>query len=154
MAPSVSTRRILAGISIGLLLVILAMLTPPGGAERRGRRTQCMSQLRNVSLALQTYATNNGGRLPPAYIADENGAPMHSWRVLLLPYIEQQALYDRSARARGRSAGRATLRLSASTRCGRGPNRPVSTGFPTDRRTRCCWSKSGTPGFTGWSRVT
>ncbi len=32
---------------------------------------------------------------PPAYIADENGKPMHSWRVLLLPYLEQEELYNR-----------------------------------------------------------
>ena len=30
----------------------------------------------------------------PAYVADENGKPMHSWRVLLLPMLEQQALYE------------------------------------------------------------
>ena len=31
---------------------------------------------------------------PPAYIADESGNPIHSWRVLLLPYLEHQDLYD------------------------------------------------------------
>ena len=35
------------------------------------------------------------GTFPPAYLADANGRPMHSWRVLILPYIEQQALYAR-----------------------------------------------------------
>jgi prepilin-type processing-associated H-X9-DG protein len=34
------------------------------------------------------------GTLPPAFVADENGKPMHSWRVLILPYLGQQALYD------------------------------------------------------------
>ena len=34
------------------------------------------------------------GHFPPAYIADENGKPMHSWRVLLLPYMEQGDLFD------------------------------------------------------------
>jgi prepilin-type processing-associated H-X9-DG protein len=33
------------------------------------------------------------GKLPPPYIADANGKPMHSWRVLILPYIEYDALY-------------------------------------------------------------
>jgi hypothetical protein len=32
--------------------------------------------------------------LPPAYLADENGRPMHSWRVLLLPYLDQKKLFD------------------------------------------------------------
>ena len=34
------------------------------------------------------------GHYPPAYLADANGRPIHSWRVLLLPYIEQKDLYD------------------------------------------------------------
>ncbi len=32
---------------------------------------------------------------PPAYVADENGKPMHSWRVLILPFIEQRELFRR-----------------------------------------------------------
>jgi hypothetical protein len=34
------------------------------------------------------------GCLPPDYIADREGKPMHSWRVLILPFLEQKALYD------------------------------------------------------------
>jgi len=30
---------------------------------------------------------------PPAYTVDENGKPLHSWRVLLLPFLEQNVLY-------------------------------------------------------------
>jgi hypothetical protein len=48
--------------------------------------------MRNIALALQQYEIRNG-TLPPAYIADADGKPMHSWRVLLLPYLEQSALY-------------------------------------------------------------
>jgi Protein of unknown function (DUF1559) len=35
------------------------------------------------------------GSYPPAYIADRDGRPIHSWRVLILPYLEQQSLYAR-----------------------------------------------------------
>ena len=31
--------------------------------------------------------------MPPAYIADADGRPMHSWRVLLLPFLDQNDLY-------------------------------------------------------------
>ena len=34
------------------------------------------------------------GSLPPAYVADANGRPMHSWRVLLLPFLDQRTLYE------------------------------------------------------------
>ncbi len=31
---------------------------------------------------------------PPAYTTDENGKPLHSWRVLILPYLDEQHLYS------------------------------------------------------------
>ncbi len=37
----------------------------------------------------ETYKT-----LPPAYIADANGKPMHSWRMLIMPFMEQSTLYN------------------------------------------------------------
>jgi hypothetical protein len=33
------------------------------------------------------------GEFPPAYVADADGRPMHSWRVLILEFIEQRELY-------------------------------------------------------------
>src|SRR5919201_819842 len=32
-------------------------------------------------------------RLPPAVVYGEYGQPLYSWRVLILPYIEQDELY-------------------------------------------------------------
>jgi len=34
------------------------------------------------------------GSLPPAFIAGRDGRPWHSWRVLLLPFLEQTELYN------------------------------------------------------------
>jgi hypothetical protein len=34
------------------------------------------------------------GCFPPAYVADRDGRPMHSWRVLILPYLEHSTLYN------------------------------------------------------------
>ncbi len=34
------------------------------------------------------------GSFPPASIADANGKPMHSWRVLILPWMEYKELYN------------------------------------------------------------
>lgn len=34
------------------------------------------------------------GQLPPAVVYSEDGRPLHSWRVLMLPYINQKELYD------------------------------------------------------------
>ncbi len=35
------------------------------------------------------------GCFPPAYLPDENGNPKHSWRVLLLPWLELESLYKK-----------------------------------------------------------
>ena len=53
---------------------------------------QCPNNLHQIAVALQAYHQANGC-FPPAYIADKNGKPMHSWRVLILPYMDQDALY-------------------------------------------------------------
>ena len=34
------------------------------------------------------------GCLPPAWVPDNNGRPMHSWRALLLPFIDEQQLHQ------------------------------------------------------------
>jgi hypothetical protein len=45
-----------------------------------------------VALALHNYHDKHG-RLPPAVVYGEDGKPLHSWRVLLLPFIAQGELY-------------------------------------------------------------
>jgi hypothetical protein len=34
------------------------------------------------------------GTLPPAAVCDKTGRPLLSWRVLMLPYLEEQGLYE------------------------------------------------------------
>jgi prepilin-type processing-associated H-X9-DG protein len=53
-----------------------------------------VNNLKQIGLALYNYR-DAYGCVPPAYLADENGRPMHSWRVLILPWLGQQAIYDR-----------------------------------------------------------
>jgi hypothetical protein len=55
----------------------------------RGARANNLDRIRN---ALYGYHKKNG-RFPPALIADRNGKPMHSWRTLILPYIDCDDLY-------------------------------------------------------------
>jgi len=52
----------------------------------------CGNNLRQIALAIQCYEQTYGC-YPPAYIADGQGQPMHSWRVLILPFLEEKALY-------------------------------------------------------------
>lgn len=88
------SRRAVEAVTIVALVFALALIAwPSGNGRHRGRRRGCMNHLRNVSAALHVYATSRN-ELPPAYVADEHGRPMHSWRVLLLPYLEQQEHVD------------------------------------------------------------
>jgi len=76
------------GILVALLLPALQV------ARSAARRAQSMNNLKQINLALLNYESTYG-TFPPAYIADADGKPMHSWRVRILPFMEQQALYQR-----------------------------------------------------------
>src|SRR5262249_35014844 len=78
----------------GLLYLGLFTRWPIGGAREAARRMQCSNNLKHIGLALPNYHDDYRS-LPPAYIADAEGRPMHSWRVLILPYLEQKSLYDK-----------------------------------------------------------
>lgn len=74
--------------------VLVGMLWPMRrGVPEAARRVLCQNNLRQIALAFHNYKTRHG-HYPSAYIADENGKPIHSWRVLILPFMEQQPLYD------------------------------------------------------------
>ena len=50
--------------------------------EQATQRTSCMSQY-EVSASAEFRATNSSKkRFPPAYLADPQGRPLHSWRVV------------------------------------------------------------------------
>ena len=55
--------------------------------------TECSNNLKKIALAMHNYH-DAFMCLPPAVITDEQGTPRYSWRVAILPFIEQQALYD------------------------------------------------------------
>jgi RNA polymerase sigma factor (sigma-70 family) len=58
-------------------------------AQRRSVRN-----LRMIALAMYNFTTQTlDGRFPPAALSSEDG-PLLSWRVALLPYLGQQALYE------------------------------------------------------------
>ena len=53
---------------------------------------QCVNQLKLIALALRNYE-NRYQCLPPPCIYDKTGRPMHSWRVLILPFVDHERLY-------------------------------------------------------------
>lgn len=81
-------------VMLGCGGVLLALLLPAVQAARQAaRRMASSNNEKNIMLALHNYHDTHG-EFPPAVIKDKDGKPMHSWRVLILPYIEQQGLYS------------------------------------------------------------
>jgi prepilin-type processing-associated H-X9-DG protein len=74
--------------------ILVALLLPAVQAAREAaRRAQCSNNMKQIALALHNYHDTYKS-FPPAYTVDENGNRLHSWRTLLLPYLEQSALYS------------------------------------------------------------
>lgn len=74
---------------IGVCAILPSVI---GGAREAHRRTQCAENLRQIGKALHAYH-EEWSCFPPAYVAGEDGRRLHSWRVLILPYLGEQALY-------------------------------------------------------------
>ena len=73
--------------------VLIALLLPAVQAARgAAQRAQCSNNEKQILLALLNYESAYGS-FPPAYTVDANGRPMHSWRLLILPFLEQNAMY-------------------------------------------------------------
>jgi hypothetical protein len=62
-------------------------------AREAARASQCICNLCQIKIALYNYH-DAFGSFPPAYVADAKGRPMHSWRVLILPFMGQSGLYN------------------------------------------------------------
>lgn len=98
-AAAATTLR--AGVSllqsilvIALLLVLVAMLFPaPRRVGESARRAQCMNNVRQIAIGLLQYAETYEA-FPPAYTVDAEGKPLHSWRTLILPFLDERSLYD------------------------------------------------------------
>jgi prepilin-type processing-associated H-X9-DG protein len=87
VAAAVPVLLVVVGILLALLLPAIT------SAREAARRASCFNHLKQISLAVQCYESAYG-HFPPAYVADENGKPLYSWRVLILPYMEHQDLYQ------------------------------------------------------------
>lgn len=75
--------------------IVVGLLVPAIQKVREAAsRTRSTNNLKQIGLALHNYHDANG-RFPPAFVVDKAGKPLYSWRVLILPYIEQDAIYKK-----------------------------------------------------------
>jgi hypothetical protein len=74
--------------------VLIALLLPALQTSREAaRRMQSTNNMKQLGIAIHNYHDVHNA-FPPAIVKDASGKPLYSGRVLLLPYMEQQPLYD------------------------------------------------------------
>jgi type II secretory pathway pseudopilin PulG len=82
-----------AGGQVAIIGVLVALLLPAVQAAREAaRRMSSSNNLKQIALAMHNFHDVHG-HFPPSATFDEDGKPLLSWRVHLLPYLEEQALY-------------------------------------------------------------
>jgi len=169
-------RRIRRGHGFALveLLVVVAVigvlvaLTFPAiqAAREAARRVQCRNHLRQISLALHSYAASHGAFPPGAILAGypatgtgsynqlfeatstSSGRHGTSWMLQVLPFMEQQALYDRWDFAKNVLANEVVAATDISTfYC---PSRRNTVRSEDQTLMFPYWAGWGT--MTGWSR--
>jgi hypothetical protein len=104
IAASSSLTRVQRCVAAGVVRVLgwlvpavvlcLLLLPSVSSAPKAVRRAACANNLKQIALAMSNYREKHGC-FPPAYSVDKEGRPLHTWRVLLLPFMGEKALYDR-----------------------------------------------------------
>ena len=88
-------------VVIAIIGILVALLLPAVQAAREAaRRIQCINRLKQIGLALHNYHDALNVLPTGANVSNEL-----SWNVFILPYMEQQALYERFAFGAGSYRG-------------------------------------------------
>lgn len=76
-------------VAVIILVLVILLLPEDQVVDNSSNRERFRNQLRLVGLACHEYQSEYGC-LPPVVISDERGRPIHSWRAMLLPWLESQ----------------------------------------------------------------
>jgi hypothetical protein len=80
--------------SVATIGVLVALLLPAVQAAREAaRRAMSMNNLKQLMVGMLSYEASYG-HLPARAICAADGKPLLSWRVALLPFVNEEALYD------------------------------------------------------------
>lgn len=85
-------------VVISVIAILVALLIPAVQYAREAARlTQCTNNFKQIALATLNYSSANRDTLPALFskpFRKGGGFNAVSWRVSLLPYLEQQMMYD------------------------------------------------------------
>ncbi len=92
---NVISREALPGIGNPATVAVgTALLLPAVQASREAaRRAQCVNNEKQMMLAMMNFESATGTY--PGNIVSKQGKPLLSWRVAILPYLEEKTLYDK-----------------------------------------------------------
>jgi hypothetical protein len=90
VTPEVQGDRVAVLVDEKTLTTVLPLLI--SRTEQAGRRTVSINHLKQIGLAMHNYHDVNKSFPPAAKCKD--GKQLLSWRVLILPFLEQQKLYE------------------------------------------------------------
>lgn len=68
--------------------------------DRRGGYSVVQNRLKQIAIGVHNALVDKEGHLPPGFLADRHGEPLHGWPTVLLPYLEEEALFKRIDRTR------------------------------------------------------
>jgi hypothetical protein len=81
-------------VSVAIIGVLVALLLPAVQAAREAaRRSVSLNNLKMLLLSFHVY-NDKHKVLPPHAIYSAEGKPLLSWRVAMLPYLEENELYE------------------------------------------------------------
>ena len=91
LSAKLSPVHVQSGLAVS---AVLGGMMVPAIQKVRDAADRMTSQnnLKQIGLALHNYHDAMGA-FPPAVVRDKNGKALYSWRVLILPYLEQDVIY-------------------------------------------------------------
>ena len=92
--PRITNRWVKRAVIASLLLAwpVWWLRDAVSQAREASNRSSCNCSLKQFGLALHNYHVQYGS-FPPAFVLGPDGRKWHSWRVLILPQLEQSELY-------------------------------------------------------------
>ena len=89
--PEAKGDKVLLSADLAKATALVAV--PVQQVREATRRTECVNNLKTLGLAMHNYHSAHSA-FPAAYSTSKDGKPLLSWRVQILPFLDEQKLYD------------------------------------------------------------
>ncbi len=144
-------------VVIAIIGILIALLLPAVQAAREAaRRSNCVNNLKQIGLAVNNYELVNKS-LPPGGVLDvSSGVEFFgtNWAIAILPYVEQQALYDQydlTVTNTHVNNERVRQTLMPAYMCASEPNHDELATRATGPGDKLLWAPTSYAAVTGWA---